>query len=234
MADHNSEQEANKARASRPSKSVKSASKVTQGKSVSNETQEKSKLVRWNCEKVSNLLICLQDYKTKLAYQGLDFDVDRPLQYIMLRKEMAKIYESEDPLLFGPIEICTSDVSMDELSKEGKEALHAKKRKENDLISWGHARIQEKVKEIRQNFSKAVTAGTRSGSGKIVYEFYDDLFMIWGGSPSSEHLSFGVGSSSFSESDIPNGQDRDDEIIDYVEKSPSQLETCTPVPNPTA
>eukprot|EP00112_Aurelia_sp_Birch-Aquarium-sp1_P010557 Seg225.5 transcript_id=Seg225.5/GoldUCD/mRNA.D3Y31 product="hypothetical protein" protein_id=Seg225.5/GoldUCD/D3Y31 len=218
MADHSSEQEANKARAS-PSKSVKSVSKVTKGKSVYNETQEKSKLVRWNCEKVSNLLICLQDYKTKLAYQGLDFDADRPLQYRMLRKEMAKIYESEDPLLFGPIEICTSDVSMDKLSKEGKEAFHAKKRKVNDVISWGHARIQENVKEIRQSFSKAVTAGTRSGSGKILDEFYDDLFMIWGGSPSSEPLSFGVGSSSFSESDIPNGQDRDDEIIDYVEKT---------------
>ena len=158
-------------------RSEKESSKAPR-KSVSNETQEKAKLFRWNSEKISSLLNCLHDYKTKLAYQGLDFDADRPLQYRILRKEMAKIYESEDPLLFGPVEICTSLVPIDELSKEEKEAFHARKKKENDLISRGHARIQEKVKEIRQSFSKAVTAGTRSGSGKIMYEFYDPLVTI--------------------------------------------------------
>ena len=61
------------------------------------------------------------------------------------------------------------------------------------LIQRGHQRIQEKIKEIRQSFSKAVIAGTRSGSGKIVYEHYDELVMIWGGSPATEPLSFGVG-----------------------------------------
>ena len=42
-------------------------------------------------------------------------------------------------------------------------------------------------------------AGTRTGSGKIVFEHYDKLVQIWGGSASTEPLSFGVDADSFSE-----------------------------------
>ena len=61
------------------------------------------------------------------------------------------------------------------------------------MITKGQKRVMEKVKEIRQNFSKAVLSGSRSGSGKIVYEFYDKLITLWGGSASTEPLSYGVG-----------------------------------------
>ena len=47
------------------------------------------------------------------------------------------------------------------------------------------------MKDIRQNFSKAVTTGTRSGSRKIIYEFFDKLVTIWGGS-NTKPLQFGV------------------------------------------
>ena len=67
------------------------------------------------------------------------------------------------------------------------------------MIRKGHVRIEEKIKDIRQNFSKAVVAGTRSGSGKIVFERYDKLVQIWGGSASTEPLSFEVDVDSFSE-----------------------------------
>ena len=40
----------------------------------------------------------------------------------------------------------------------------------------GRNRIIEKVKDMHQNFSKVVTTGTWSRSGKIVYEFFDKLF----------------------------------------------------------
>ena len=52
----------------------------------------------------------------------------------------------------------------------------------------------EKIKEIRQNFSNAVTTGTRSGSGKLVLEHYDKLVQIWDGSPATEPLSCGISS----------------------------------------
>ena len=74
-----------------------------------------------------------------------------------------------------------------------------KKKEDSNSIQKGHQRIQEKIKEIRQNFSKAVTAGTRSGSGRIVYEFYDELIAIWGGSVASEPFPFGVSSHIFTD-----------------------------------
>ncbi len=60
------------------------------------------------------------------------------------------------------------------------------------LINRGYARIREKVKEIRQSFSQAVVNRKRSGSGKIVFEFYDELIRIWGSSAAIQPLSFGV------------------------------------------
>ena len=72
-------------------------------------------------------------------------------------------------------------------------------KEENDKIRKGHTRIQEKIKDIRQGFSKAVIAGTRSGSGQIVVKHYDKLIKIWGGSASTEPLPFGVNAESFEE-----------------------------------
>ncbi len=71
------------------------------------------------------------------------------------------------------------------MSKKEKEA-------ESELIKRGYAQIREKVKEIRQSFSQAVVNRKRSGCGKIVFEFYDELIRIWGGSTAIQPLSFGV------------------------------------------
>ena len=71
----------------------------------------------------------------------------------------------------------------------------------------------EKVKEIRQNFSKAVVSGSRSGSGKIVYEFYDKLITLWGGSAGTEPLSYGVGGVDLVEKDEATGGPSEDEEI---------------------
>ena len=43
--------------------------------------------------------------------------------------------------------------------------------------------VVEKVKEIRQNYSKAVVLGWRSRSGKTIYEHYEKLVQILGSTP---------------------------------------------------
>ena len=63
---------------------------------------------------------------------------------------------------------------------------------QKELILKGKSRIQEKTKEIRQSFSKAVVSGSRSESGKLVFEHYEKLVSICGGSPNIEPLSFGI------------------------------------------
>ena len=60
-------------------------------------------------------------------------------------------------------------------------------------------RMKEKIKNIHQDFSRALVKGTHSGSGKIVHAHWDELLSIWGGSPSTQALPFGIQSSSVSE-----------------------------------
>ncbi|KAJ7387351.1 hypothetical protein OS493_004342 [Desmophyllum pertusum] len=87
--------------------------------------------------------------------------------------------------------------------------IQRRQKNDKELIKKGYNRIQEKLKEIRQNFANAVTTGSRSGSGKIVLEFFDQLKQIWGGSPSTEPLSCGVSTDDFNDE---NENDTDPEI----------------------
>ena len=45
---------------------------------------------------------------------------------------------------------------------------------------------------MRQYFSKVIIKGSRSGSGKLVFEFYENFVEIWGGSPDFSKLKFGT------------------------------------------
>ena len=122
---------------------------------------------------------------------------------------MAEIYE-DDISLFGPVNITTYDHTIyDELNADEVKHIRALNKVEHEQITKGRNRIVEKVKEIRQSFSRAVTSGTRSGSGKIVYEFYDRLIGIWGGSANTGPLSFGVSGGDINI--INNKENEDDE-----------------------
>lgn len=61
-----------------------------------------------------------------------------------------------------------------------------------NIIKVGYDRIKKKWKTIRSDFAKAVLAGRRSGSGKIVKEFWHDLLFLRRGTPGTEALPFGV------------------------------------------
>ena len=97
------------------------------------------------------------------------------------------------------------------MSKEEKDEAKELVKISKELIAKGTKRVMEKVKEIRQAFSKAVISGTRSGSGKIVFEFYDKLVLLWGGSANVTPLTYGVGSNDFEqECDL----DQDEQLQD--------------------
>ena len=66
-----------------------------------------------------------------------------------------------------------------------------------DLIAKAHKQVVEKIKEIRQSYSKAVVSGRRSGSGKLIYEHYDKLVQIWGSTPNVSPPKFGVSADNF-------------------------------------
>ena len=122
---------------------------------------------------------------------------------------MATAFSSEDETLYGPTEgysIPPEDTSA-EMSNEERDTQKKRQKMDQEHIKKGYARIKEKVKDIRQSFSNAVTTGRRSGSGKIVFEHYDRLVSLWGGSAGTEPLSFGVDGDLFRSTDMSEDED---------------------------
>ena len=111
--------------------------------------------------------------------------------FFILIVEMQQVYNAE----FGPQE--AEKLLNTEMTKEEKDAHIKKAKLQREQIKKGYGRVQEKIKEIRQNFSSAVVNGRRSGSGKIVFEHYDKLVKIYGGTASSEPINAGVDTDTF-------------------------------------
>ena len=201
---------------------------------IQNNVQKKQKketkhYFRWSPGMIENLIDCLSSYKSIMEYRSLDFDADKPAQYKHLRKEMAKLYADEDESLFGPVsqDLPLSDNEFDEMSDEEKAQVKKERDRVKSCITKGYNRIVEKVKEIRQSFSKAVVSGTRSGCGKIVFEFYEKLVTIWGGSANTEPLSFGISSETLNnKSGRPQDElsENENDDFDDVENSGSQAQ----------
>ena len=158
----------------------------------SKETKENKKLrFKWDSKMVGILLEALSDYKSKMVIltpNNSDFNADKTKQYEAVRAEMAERYFDVEVTFFGPKDLDP----VDEDDRESSLKIIDEQKKQ---IQKGYGRVMEKNKELRQGFSHAVVTGTRSGSGKLVMEYYDVMVQIWGGSPATEPLSFGVQSS---------------------------------------
>ena len=61
------------------------------------------------------------------------------------------------------------------MTADEKAAYGKQSKEERKLITTGYTRIQQKVKETRQSFLKAVITGSRSRSGKLVRKHYETL-----------------------------------------------------------
>ena len=82
-----------------------------------------------------------------MSYRNVDFNSDKPLQYAKLRKRMSEKYED----YFG---------KQDEIVISGDTTTEEKAdtKSVNNNIKKGYQRVMEKVKDIRQNYSNAVTS----------------------------------------------------------------------------
>ena len=119
----------------------------------------------------------------KWSLHGKDFNADKVKLYESVRQKMAKIYVHElsssgPPNLERYLFMGRDDNSLDEVELEEKNYWVRDRKIHQDLMEKGYSRIQEKIKEIHQNYSQAVISGRRSGSGKVVLEFYDNLVKL--------------------------------------------------------
>ena len=131
-----------------------------------------------------------------MSYKGIAFEGDKPMQYKEIRLARGR-KDNEDNSMFGPLCVDQLPDGFNEMPQEEKDMAKEVIKVSKELIAKGTKRVMEKVKEIRQAFSKAVISGKRSGSGKIVFEFYDKLVQLWGGSANVTPLAFGVGTDDF-------------------------------------
>ena len=93
---------------------------------------------------------------------------------------MAQLYPETD---FGPMKI----VGIEKESMNDEEhKIRIDKLK--NLKKEGYNKIKHKIKELRSGYKAAIDKGTRSGSGRLVYENFDIFQRIWGGSPAVTSL----------------------------------------------
>ena len=82
------------------------------------------------------------------------------------------------PGSFGPVKASTPAKPIKEMSKKEYDSYNQKYNREMNEIKISYKRVKEKIKTIRQDYSKAVTSGRRSGSGRVVLEFYNEAVLV--------------------------------------------------------
>ena len=113
-----------------------------------------------------------------MTYKNLDFDAGKPMQCKEIRMKMASIYENQDQSLFRRVKAEALPEDFENLDTKQKALAKAAVKDSKEQIHKDTKRIIEKVKEMRQNFSKAIIKGSRSGSGKLVFKFYEKFVKI--------------------------------------------------------
>ena len=142
----------------------------------------------WTFEQVELVLRYIKDYKTKCDFSGIDLQADLASMYTEIRRCMAVDFPDD----FGPEVLTEPTKSLKAMSEEEHEAFKRQRDTERSQTKKGYDRVKEKIRNVRQDFRAAVSKGTRSGSGKIVQENFELLSEIWGGSPATTSLSFGI------------------------------------------
>ena len=149
---------------------------------------KKAKKWAWTPEAAEMFLNYIKEYKTKCDFNGVDFEADLTAMYTEARRCMAVGF----PDNFRPEYVHEPGKELKDMGSEEYESYRKRIEEEKQKIKLGYQRVKEKAKSVRQDYRNAVNKGTRSGSGKVVQDNYDLLTDIWGGSPSTMSLSFGI------------------------------------------
>ena len=177
-------------------------------------SQSTSQRFRWNSEMIDLLLKGLASLKTVYEYKGIDSESDLIKVYSEIRQMMAEEFIAFGPLGETPIE---EGLSTEELATARAQNINEKKQ-----IKAGYERVKQKVKDLRQEYRKAVTEGVRSGSGKLVTENnFKDLQKVWGGSPAAALIENPVCSSISGTTDghIMDGEEDQNDIVQDTEQN---------------
>lgn len=116
----------------------------------------------------------------------MDFKADLLGMYT----EVCRCLAVDFPHDFWPESCHNPGKELKDMDSDEYESYRKRLEEEKQKIKLGYQRI----KNVRQDYHSIVNKGTRSGSGKVVQDNYDLLSDIWGGSPSTMSLPFGIDS----------------------------------------
>ena len=128
---------------------------------------------------------CPGAIKSKKEFDGVDFEGDLVVFYGEIRKMMSINFDDSD---FGPVTVSECPKPLQDMNDKELKEFNVMVKLEKSAIKKGYDRVKEKIKALRQDYRTAVNTGTRSGSGKIVRDNWDDLTEIWAGSPATESI----------------------------------------------
>ena len=151
-------------------------------------SSKKTKKWSWSPEVIEVFLKYIKEYKTKCEFNGVDFEVDLASMYTEVRRCMGIDFPDD----FGPESVSEPTTELTDMESDEYELYRKKLDEQNSKIRIGYQRIKEKVKNLRQDYRNAVNKGTRSGSGKVGQDNFELLTEIWGGSPATTSLPFGI------------------------------------------
>ena len=83
-----------------------------------------------------------------MEYQNKGFDADRPVQYKEIRRQMAKLYDD----VFGPV--CLPYRDKNEMTQEEEKLWQMYFKDENEKVTKGYVKIQEKIEDISLDFQR--------------------------------------------------------------------------------
>ena len=145
----------------------------------------KQKKWKWTDAMVKDLLTFIKEFKSKKEFDGLDFEGDLVVFYGEIRKIMSINFDDSD---FGLVTVSECPKPLQGMSDKELKEFNVMVKLEKSAIKKRYDRVKEKVKALRQDYRTAVNTGTRSGSGKIVRDNWDDLTEISAGSPATESI----------------------------------------------
>ena len=116
-------------------------------------------------------------------FEGIEFEADLVVFYGEIQTILAGSYED-----FGPVNVSENSKPFKDMSESELKDFNDKIKLQKSEIKKGYDWAKEKIKALRQDYRSAVNAGTRSGSGRIVRDNWDDLTQIWAGSPATKAI----------------------------------------------
>ena len=138
---------------------------------------------------VDALLYNMEKYKAAKSYERTDFEANVVTFYSYWWKWWHQCFLATD---FGPMQVTVKTTEgmtwKDLLEYERKIEVTEKQ------IKDGYNRIKSKVKQLSWGYKNAVHSGSKSGSGRIIVEYFDILKEIWGKSLAVTVLSSAIAS----------------------------------------